>query len=877
MSGGEDIFISRNCAHFFPILSVILHTIFRVEAWHLFMNTEYHCWPKNADASNPTPFNPCKGVQIKWIKEPPDVIKYGLEFNATAELILTPEFYSWGYLQDIFTGIDGSAGATSGAGAQQWCETTVCPDKASALEENCCIHHFNMHSCPANRGEMSNNLCGPWIPASGDIYTHSQASVGPPTQGNWTSHVHGLFVPGENSVIAHFKIAGMHLALIKKVTVLSKSVCGDGSCYGEETCSTCPYDCGSCPLSRLQIGIIASISSAFVVVILGFIIVLRYQKRRMLFDESWIIPYSKLVINNNTMAFNSVISRISLKYGDDDISIAQNGMQIFVQTARLDGRIVAVKRINKYNFGLSKSLRIEVKEIRELRHPNLCQFVGACTETPNVCILMEYCPKGALADVLLNDDIPLTWSFRFSFAADIANGMDYLHSHGLVHARLNSSNCVVDDRWSVKITDYGLPILRKNDYKSEEMTSDFQSRRRVVYNAPEVCGSFPVFTKSSDVYSYGIILVEIANRSDPYGDEDPAFLPPQWKPPLPNLKRDNEDENCPSPTALCALIDECLDSRTQERPTFGNIRKILYKINPNKQNPVDLMMAMMEKYSKHLEQIVAERTNDLTIEKQRTDRLLYSMLPKEVADVLRRGRPVEARYLDDVTIYFSDIVGFTTLCSNSSAMEVVNLLNKLYITFDEVIELYHVYKVETIGDAYMVASGVPEAYPTHAIEVARMAISLVNKCKSFVIPHFPDQKLKIRVGIHSGPVCAGVVGSKMPRYCLFGDTVNTASRMESNGEAYKIHISADTYDLLQTGTFQFEARDKISVKGKGEMQTYWLLKERESPADSKVYIEYINETSTPKPGNLRAHSLRNGSVSNAVSVDSLLNEMNYYM
>lgn len=93
---------------------------------------------------------------------------------------------------------------------------------------------------------------------------------------------------------------------------------------------------------------------------------------------------------------------------------------------------------------------------RELRHPNLCQFVGACTETPNVCILMEYCPKGALADVLLNDDIPLTWSFRFSFAADIANGMDYLHSHGLVHARLNSSNCVVDDRWSVKITGMSL-------------------------------------------------------------------------------------------------------------------------------------------------------------------------------------------------------------------------------------------------------------------------------------------------------------------------------------------------------------------------------------------------------------------------------------
>ena len=89
---------------------------------------------------------------------------------------------------------------------------------------------------------------------------------------------------------------------------------------------------------------------------------------------------------------------------------------------------------------------------RELRHQNLCQFLGACTEIPNVYILMEYCPKGALADVLLNDEIPLTWSFRFSFAADIANGMDYLHNHGLIHGRLSSSNCVVDDRWSVKIT-----------------------------------------------------------------------------------------------------------------------------------------------------------------------------------------------------------------------------------------------------------------------------------------------------------------------------------------------------------------------------------------------------------------------------------------
>lgn len=112
---------------------------------------------------------------------------------------------------------------SSSTEAQTWCETTVCPSKETANEANCCIHHFNIHSCPANEDGMTNNLCGPWIPASGTIYTHSQAVVGSPSRGNWSSTVSGLFLAGEHSVIAHFKIAGMHLALVKKVKVHPKS------------------------------------------------------------------------------------------------------------------------------------------------------------------------------------------------------------------------------------------------------------------------------------------------------------------------------------------------------------------------------------------------------------------------------------------------------------------------------------------------------------------------------------------------------------------------------------------------------------------------------------------------------------------------------
>ncbi|VDD82244.1 unnamed protein product [Mesocestoides corti] len=201
------------------------------------------------------------------------------------------------------------------------------------------------------------------------------------------------------------------------------------------------------------------------------------------------------------------------------------------------------------------------------------------------------------------------------------------------------------------------------------------------------------------------------------------------------------------------------------------------------------------------------------------------MLPKTIANQLRSGQAVPAEAYSSCTIYFSDIVGFTNISSDSTPFQVVALLNKLYSEFDQIIDRYDVYKVETIGDAYMVASGVPRRNgQRHAVSITDMALDLVEVSHSFVIPHMPNEPLKIRVGLHSGPVCAGVVGLKMPRYCLFGDTVNTASRMESNGEAYKIHCSDATHSILDPlGSFLFEERGTIEVKGKGTMRTWWVI------------------------------------------------------
>ncbi|CAM1327370.1 Uncharacterised protein g9491 [Pycnogonum litorale] len=236
------------------------------------------------------------------------------------------------------------------------------------------------------------------------------------------------------------------------------------------------------------------------------------------------------------------------------------------------------------------------------------------------------------------------------------------------------------------------------------------------------------------------------------------------------------------------------------------------------------------------------KTQELRYEKRRSDKLLYQMLPPRVANELKQQKQVQAETFQSVTIYFSDIVGFTEISSESTPMQVISLLNSLYKLFDDKIDKYAVYKVETIGDAYMVAGGltvdnkrqylgdtVSSNVTSHAGEVAAMALELLQATENFVIPHMPGERLQIRIGLHTGPVVAGVVGKKMPRYCLFGETVNTASYMESTGQPFKIHITQETKEHLEKegGFIMKYCAEEMDLKTKSEnkvaQQTYWLI------------------------------------------------------
>ena len=182
----------------------------------------------------------------------------------------------------------------------------------------------------------------------------------------------------------------------------------------------------------------------------------------------------------------------------------------------------------------------------------------------------------------------------------------------------------------------------------------------------------------------------------------------------------------------------------------------------------------------------------------------------------------------DVTVLFADIVGFTQLSSHLPPDQVVDFLNQIFSRFDRLVEIHQLEKIKTIGDAYLVVSGLPYPRVDHAEAIANMALDMQKAIADF--NQETEKNLSIRIGIHTGPVVAGVIGLKKFACDLWGDTVNTASRMESHGIAGKIQVSEATYDRLKKN-YNFEERGAITIKGKGEMITYLLLGQKNSESE----------------------------------------------
>ncbi|XP_057605430.1 guanylate cyclase D-like [Hippopotamus amphibius kiboko] len=489
-----------------------------------------------------------------------------------------------------------------------------------------------------------------------------------------------------------------------------------------------------------------------------------------------------------------------------------------------------------------------LRKMRELQHENNGTFLGFFVAPGVSALVMEHCARGSLEDLLQNEALRLDWTFKASLLLDLIHGVRYLHHRHFPHGRLKSRNCVVDGGFVRKITEHGYAEL----LGAQRAPRPQPAPEELLWTAPELPRGPRApgpGTLKGGIFSVGIILQEVLTRGLPYGSswlsaeaetlslatldvggEDPGKE--QWStgqipgPPITTSPPGDLSPTAPpvfvaeiirkavSPPPLCRplvspdhgppeciqLMEQCWEEAPEDRPNLDQICSQFKSINQGKKTSVaDSMLRMLEKHSQNLEDLIQERTEELELERQKTERLLSQMLPLSMSEALKMGLTVEPEYFDHIAIYFSDIVGFTTISALSEPIEVVGLLNDLYTLFDAVQGNHDVYKhegcdfqVETIGDAYMVALGLPQRNGSrHVAEIANMALDILSSVGDFQMRHAPTVPIRIRAGLHS---------------------------------PYRIHVSRSTMQTLLSldEGYKIDTRGQTELKGKGFEETYWL-------------------------------------------------------
>jgi class 3 adenylate cyclase len=419
-------------------------------------------------------------------------------------------------------------------------------------------------------------------------------------------------------------------------------------------------------------------------------------------------------------------------------------------------------------------------------------------------LVMEYMEYGSLYDLLHNETMSAGGDIILQVVRDITQGIQFLHASKppILHGDLKAKNILVDSRFRAKVADFGFSHFKMSGMSK----SSAVLQGTPFFMAPEYLRRKTEYTAACDIYSLGMIFYEIYARQAPFEGEDPKKILPKVCSPRIN-KRPVIPDACPP--RMADIMKKCWSSNPFFRPTAKDLDYALVEMSARDTEP-------LESFQNTFKEGMKRRATSL-----------YDVFPKHIADALNAGKKVEAESHDCVTVVFSDIVGFTTISETFSALKVSNMLDRLYQAFDVLAGKHKVFKVETIGDAYMGVTNLDGTqFDDHVKCIALWAQDAIVAASKIPID---DEDLsrgcvRIRVGFHSGPVVSNVIGSLNPRYGLFGDTVNTASRMESNSVEGRIQCSHASAELLvqQAPDMPITVRGKIKVKGKGTMRTYWV-------------------------------------------------------
>lgn len=432
--------------------------------------------------------------------------------------------------------------------------------------------------------------------------------------------------------------------------------------------------------------------------------------------------------------------------------------------------------------------------------------MGAVVEkSEEPMLVMEYMDHGSLYDILHNETFPLEGALILPILRDIARGLRFLHaaSPTVIHGDLKAANVLVDSRFRAKVADFGLSAKKKVGATGTPL-----------WMAPELLRG-ESNTTASDVYSFGIILYEVFSRKDPYHGEDVSQVLRDVANPR-KKKRPRIPLACPP--AVVPLYTDCIGEDPELRPGFDEIDMRIKRLDTQNVEPGDARLSFRKKKR---------------MQAARSEELLYQVFPKNIADALRDGREVEPEKKELATVFFSDIVGFTTISSVLTAEQVSDMLDRLYNVLDELTSKHDVFKIDTIGDAFMCATNLSKNQDSdHVLRMAEFAVDAIKAAEETLISTEDPSMgfIEIRAGFHCGPLIASVVGKRTPKYSVFGDTVNTASRMESNSHAGRVQCSGRAAELLrrQRGPdshLKLTSRGTIRVKGKGEMETFFVDRE----------------------------------------------------
>ncbi|OQV22205.1 Atrial natriuretic peptide receptor 2 [Hypsibius exemplaris] len=446
-----------------------------------------------------------------------------------------------------------------------------------------------------------------------------------------------------------------------------------------------------------------------------------------------------------------------------------------------------------------------LKQIRSLDHPNLAYFYGfALTKTSpmQMYYVTESPKKGFLRNLIDSNSLAFNWDLRASLIWDLLRGLRYIHASPLrYHGVLAFFNLIIDEHFTLKIDRVGGVHFYHSSVRSvEERTSVFPIMRiGNLWMAPEAMDvipeegliNLPPPGPAADIFSLGVILYEMSTRNPPFNVDIVNITAIKDK--IREIRLGQLDveaypmEEYGTPQVVISEIKRCWSFNPASRPTIEDMTRILDRLHPGTDISVaEGILRKLAQYSQELEATVVARKEALYLEMVRVDALLSNVLPKSIVQKLRNGEVLVPDYFSSVTVMLSDIPAFNKMVAKCQPFSIVDLLHRLYSAMDQVIDQHDAYKVETIKDSYMVASGLPiRNGDRHASEIAQVALAFLTVSSKISSPeeyaeHCPN--IRLRIGLNTGPCVAAVIGQKQPHYCLVGDTVNTASRMETHGE-----------------------------------------------------------------------------------------------